>query len=224
MSDDNGNNAEKKIREDIARDFYVLISRIKLPFTEIFKLRSKKVKPGDDKAKKLGIRVDKTYFLLTEEEEQDFFRYLTQLNETLGNANSTLDSYIKFTKSSPDFEKFLNMFFIFVENYTAYRATIFFQAHAEHGNYLYPYYEVDNVLVKLQFLFARLCGTLDVGARWTVIQPPSSHSSGGFDGGYGGGGIDPYRGFGNGYDPYRPSYGESKPKTRDIGDVFTNEG
>jgi hypothetical protein len=222
-SDDNGNNEEKKIREDIARDFYVLISRIKTPFVEIFKLRSKKVKPGDDKAKKLGIRVDKVYFLLTEDEEQDFFRYLTQLNETLGNANSTLDSYIKFTKSSPDFEKFLNMFFIFVENYTAYRATIFFQAHAEQGHYLYPYYEVDNVLVKLQFLFARLCGTLSVGARWTMIQPPSSHSSGGFEGGYGGG-IDPYRSFGDAYTPYGHSYGESKPKSRDIGDVFTNEG
>lgn len=211
---------ETKKREEIANDFNVLISRIKVPFQSILTLRKNKIKPESKEAKELGIYVDNVYFRLDEEEEQEFFQHLTDLNETLGAANSTLDSYIKFTKSSPDFEKFLNMFFIFVENYTNYRASGFFQVHAEKGNYLYPYFEVDNVLVKLQFLFARLCGTLSIGARWTVIQPPLSHVP---MGDYYGG--EPYRPYHDLYDPYRFSpYGEQqKPKYRDIGDALEGQ-
>ncbi len=211
---------ETKKREEIANDFNVLISRIKVPFQSILILRKNKIKPDSKESKELGIRVDSVYFKLNEEEEQKFFQHLTDLNETLGAANSTLDSYIKFTKSSPDFEKFLNMFFIFVENYTNYRASYFFQVNAEKGNYLYPYYEVDNVLVKLQFLFARLCGTLSIGARWTIIQPPVSHSPMGGD--YYGGGGESYRPYSDMYSPYRYQP-EQKPKYRDIGDSYEGQ-
>ncbi len=212
---------ETKKREEIANDFNVLISRIKIPFQTILTLRKKKIKPDSKESRELNVKVDNTYFLLNEEEEQDFFQNLTSLNETLGAANSTLDSYIKFTKSSPDFEKFLNMFYIFVENYTNYRASFFFQFHAEKGHYLYPYFEVDNVLVKLQFLFARLCGTLSIGARWTVIQPPVSHAPMGGDH-YGG---EPYgRPYHDLYDPYRyQPFNEPKPKYRDIGDAYEGQ-
>ena len=211
---------ETKKREEIANDFHVLISRIKTPFNKILTLRKNKIRPKSKEAKELCIEVDSIYFRLDEEEEQSFFQSLTSLNETLGAANSTLDSYIKFTKSSPDFEKFLNMFWIFVENYTNYRASFFFQVNAEKGNYLYPYFEVDNVLVKLQFLFARLCGTLSIGARWTVIQPPVSHAP---MGDYYGG--EPYRPYHDAYDPYRysPNYNEPKPKYRDIGDAYEGQ-
>lgn len=209
---------ESKIREDISSDFKAIITRIKVPFNEILILRKNKIKPDSLESKKLGIEIHNTYFKLDEEEEQTFLRNLTELNETLGAANSTLDSYIRFTKSSPDFEKFLNMFYIFIENYTNYRSSFFFQSHAEKGNYLYPYYEVDNVLTKLQFLFARLCGTLSIGARWIIIQPPSPPHSGLPIGGDYGSDMRPYHDL---YDPYRFSpYNEPKPKYRDIGDVF----
>lgn len=212
---------ETKIREKIANDFNVLISRIKVPFQKILILRKKKIIPNSRESIALNIKVDNTYFLLNEEEEQEFFGHLTELNETLGASNSTLDSYIKFTKSSPDFEKFLNMFYIFVENYTNYRSTFFFQVNAEKGNYLYPFFEVDNVLVKLQFLFARLCGTLSIGARWTIIQPPSSSSPMG-DAGIGGYG-DGYRPFHDMYDPFRYQPEQQKPKYRDIGDAYEGQ-
>lgn len=209
---------ESKIREDISNDFKALITRIKYPFNEILTLRKNKIKPDSVESKKLGIEIHNTYFKLNEEEEQDFFRNLTELNETLGAANSTLDSYIKFTKSSPDFEKFLNMFYIFVENYANYRSSFFFQFHAEKGNYLYPYFEVDNVFIKLQFLFARLCGTLSIGARWMIIQPPSSSR------GSSSIGDDIYnrdRPYHDLYDPYRfQPYNEPRPKYRDIGDSY----
>lgn len=106
------------------------------------------------------------------------------------------------------------MFYIFVENYTNYRSTPFFQYHAERGHYLYPFFQVDNVLVKLKFLFARLCGTLSIGARWIVIQPPSPPRSSGdyYEDRYPHV-YDPY------IDPYRP-YIPERPKTRDIGDAY----
>ncbi len=194
---------EEKKLEEIANHLFTIIGEIKDPFTIIQGLIKNKVTINH-----------KTYFELNEEEDVEFFQNITKLNESLGKASSILDSYIRFTKSSPDFDKFLNIIYNFVVNYNAHRGTIFFQANAEMGLYLYPYFEVDAVMKKMNLLYHRLCGTLRIGGQYIIIQPPRVPSS------MGEFGIDRFERPGY-FEPYSPyHYEQPKPKTRDIGDAY----
>ncbi|MFA4870934.1 MAG: hypothetical protein WC623_22235 [Pedobacter sp.] len=192
--------SEREKLKEIATDLYILVSQIKTPFETLETLMQRKV-----------IVNDKLHFQLNEEEDIEFFQKILSLNQTLGAAHSTLDSYIRFTKSSPDFDKFLNIIYNFVQNYNFHRGTLFFQYNAELGVYLYPYFDVDPALKKMNLLYHRLCGTLGVGGRYIEIQPPSTRSS-----------TDPSDNFMRPpYEPYLPyQQTEYKPKSRDIGDAF----
>jgi len=167
-----------------------------------------------------------TYVSMSEDEEEEFITEINRLNENIGAARSILDSYITFTRSQPDFEKFLNIIFQvheFMENYT--EKSIFYLFNLRSSNKrLYPL-KLNKALHKLSLLFARLCGTLSIAGDYIIDLPPASHPSQMPDGVNG----SPYwrgdYGGGYGYDDWRRPFierdGIDRPrrKTRDIGDI-----
>lgn len=157
---------QERINEEIAQKFYGLSSSIKVCFDNTFSLIGKKQET------RKGITGKKVYFVLNREEDDIFNQELTTVNENLGTARTILDSYITFSKSVPDFEKFFNKFYYIYKTFiTNHRRTLFFRHNVEKEKYMYLYYEIHDGLQELGFLFARLCGTLNIGGDY-IKSPP----------------------------------------------------
>lgn len=219
------NNEDAERRKEIAGKFYSLTSSIKLSFEKFKELLGK-----------TEVIKFQTYISLTVEEEQELLAELDRLNENIGKARTILDSYITFTRSSPDFEKFLNIIFQVHEYMETYaEQSIFYQFNKrQYGKCLYSNEKLVKAQHKLSFLFNRLCGTLTVAGDYIIdlaYLQPAQHSQPGMEGAggyyrpdyYGGGG------YGGGYGgdwrnnftdrDYDGVSRERKKRTRDIGDV-----
>lgn len=116
---------------------------------------------------------------LNAEDEHDLDVEIDQVNRNIWNARAKLDSYIKFTNSTPRFDLTLNLISQLYDGLKMHRKKRFYRIHVVQGNYYYPYFELTEALRKLKGVFSGHEGVLGVGADYIEKPPPLSQAGAG---------------------------------------------
>lgn len=214
-----GGTGEEDIRrQEIANKFFTLSTEIGNSDERIKQLLSNRI-----------TLKQKRYAVLDEGREADFLKALESVNQNLGAAQAMLDAYIELDKSTPEFRNFYNKFYQLYELITKHRRSTFYNFRVERGEYLYPIIDIETKFGGLSFLFARLCGVLNVCGSYIKdsiyltprVSPGYEPAGGGYSGGYYPHYIPPsVRPDFLRYDDREMLSRERKQETRDIGDGF----
>lgn len=150
---------DEKIRELLKNDFHTLATHIKQLTDSALDLLEK----GRREEHISPFSNEDVYVNFTAEQDMRFDEELSRINETIAQAQASLDFKFRPELSMPQFKNYQNVFYDLYTYIKIHTEGEFYQGHIMKNNkYLYPYFPIRSSLRDMRQLIARVSGVLRV--------------------------------------------------------------